>query len=82
MKVVGQNFWYLISGDESFYIDIVEPLGHEAQKHNDKFVEKKNEILNNFTQDFLNEFCNDGVIDWEKIVKYNSGNLDLDQFMG
>lgn len=77
MKVVGQNFWYLISGEESLYTDIIEPIGYEAEKHNDNFISKKNEIVNSFTKDFLNEFCDNGVIDWDKIVEYNSGNLDL-----
>ena len=77
MKAVGQNFWYLISGEESLYIDIIEPIGYEAKKHNDNFIRKKNEIINSFTKDFLNEFCNNGVIDWNKLVEYNSGNLDL-----
>jgi len=82
MKAVGQNFWYLISGEESLYTDIIEPIGYEAEKHNDNFMKMKNEIVNSFTKDFLNEFCNDGAIDWEKIVKHNSGNLDLDQIIG
>ncbi len=77
MKVVGQNFWYLISENENLYTDIIEPLGYEAKKRNDEFNEKKAVLVNKFTDQFLNDFCCDGVIEWKKIVKFNSGNLDL-----
>jgi len=79
LKVVGQNFWYLISEDKDLYTDIIEPLGHRAKKHNEKFQRAKNKIVNLFTKDFLEEFCDDGVIDWKKLVRFNSGNLDLKQ---
>ncbi len=77
MKVVGQNFWYLISGNESLYIDIIEPLGYRAREHNRKFFNQKEKLVNLFTQQFLQEFCEDGMIDWKKVVEFNSGNLDL-----
>ncbi|MFQ5707988.1 MAG: PmeII family type II restriction endonuclease, partial [bacterium] len=38
MKVVGQNFWYFISGVEELYTDIIEPLGHKAKQHNEQFL--------------------------------------------
>jgi hypothetical protein len=31
MKVVGQNFWYLISDDRDLYTEIVEPIGHRSR---------------------------------------------------
>lgn len=77
MKVVGQNFWYLVSGNENLYTDIVEPLGYRAKQHNDAFIRQKGKVINSFTQEFMAEFCIDGTIDWEKLVKFNSGNLDL-----
>lgn len=77
MKVVGQNFWYLLGGKESLYTDIIEPIGYEAKRHTDNFIKKKNEIINQFTEDFLKEFCDGGVINWVKLVQFNSGNLDL-----
>ena len=75
-KYVGQNFWLLISGSETMYQDIVEPLGYEAKKHNDAFLAARAAILNVFTQEFIKDFCNtDGVIQWDKVVEFNSGNL-------
>ena len=77
IKIVGQNFWHFISKNENLYTDIVEPLGYKAKQHNDKFIKGKNKLLNSFTQEFLKDFCDNGVIEWEKIVQYNSGNLKL-----
>ncbi|MFA5424365.1 MAG: PmeII family type II restriction endonuclease [Phycisphaerae bacterium] len=78
MKVVGQNFWYLISGNENLYTDIVEPVGYRAKQHNDKFKKQKSKIVNLFTKEFLENFCKeDGEIDWRRLVVFNSGNLDL-----
>lgn len=77
LKVVGQSFWHLISGDQNLYTDIVEPLGYRAKEHNDKFEEEKSRVLNLFTKEFMEEYCVDGVIDWIKLVRFNSGNLTL-----
>lgn len=74
---MGQNFWYLISEDENLYTDIIEPLGHRAKQHNTKFLKQKSILVNLFTQQFLSDFCDQGVINWKKLVEFNSGNLDL-----
>ena len=81
LKVIGQNFWYLISENKNLYTDIVEPIGHRAKEHNNAFEKEKDKIINRFTREFLTEFCDpSGVIDWVKLVQFNSGNYDLDQF--
>jgi len=78
MKVVGQNFWYLISESKELYKDIIEPLGYKAKEHNESFSEQKGRLINLFTHEFMGEFCNDdGKIDWKKVVEFNSGNFDL-----
>lgn len=78
MKVVGQNFWYLISDNEDLYTDIIEPIGYRAKEHNESFLIEKSRITNRFTREFINEFClENGDIDWAKLVKFNSGNLDI-----
>lgn len=82
LKVVGQNFWYLISQNKDLYTDIVEPIGHRAKEHNDAFEAEKNRIINRFTGQFISKFCDPtGAIDWVKLVKFNSNNFDLDQFI-
>jgi hypothetical protein len=81
LKVVGQNFWYLISENEALYTDIIEPIGYRAREHNDAYYEERARVINRFTMQLLTNFCEpDGSIDWFKLVKFNSSNLDLDRF--
>jgi len=80
LKVVGQNFWYLISDNSELYKDIIEPIGYCAKEHNETFLQEKNRVINRFSKLFLNDYCyQNGDINWDKLVEFNSGNLDLDQ---
>jgi len=82
LKVVGQNFWYLIGKNENLYTDIIEPIGYRAKQHNNAFDGEKGRVVNRFTKAFIEQFCDDtGAIDWVKLVGWNSGNFDLDKFM-
>lgn len=73
MKLCGQKFWELISGSNNLYTDIVEPLGHQAKLRNDEFLQAYAVIVNKFTQEFMNNFCDDGAINWQRLVQFNSG---------
>lgn len=76
MQVCGQNFWYMISGNEDLYTEIIEPLGHRAKEHNETFEEEKAALINRFTRDFTKDFCDKhGNILWDKLVEFNSGNM-------
>ncbi|MDD5466333.1 MAG: PmeII family type II restriction endonuclease [Anaerolineales bacterium] len=78
MKVVGQNFWYLISENENLYLEIIEPIGYRAKEHNDAFLQEKGRLINRCTKSFIDGFCDQkGTIDWVKLVEFNSKNLDL-----
>ena len=82
LKVVGQNFWYLISENKDLYMDIIEPIGHRAKEHNENFSRERGRVTNLFTKQFIDRFCGTtGVIDWAKLVEFNSGNYDLDKFL-
>jgi hypothetical protein len=82
MKVVGQNFWYLISENQHLYTEIVEPVGYMAQEHNAIFLIGKSNIINRFTKEFIDRFCDEnGAIDWIRLVEFNSNNFDLDKFL-
>ncbi|MEW6654656.1 MAG: PmeII family type II restriction endonuclease [Bacteroidota bacterium] len=73
LKLCGQRFWEFISGNSNLYIEIIEPLGHKAKEKNEEFLEAYSKLINKFTADFSNEFCTDYVIDWKKLVEFNSG---------
>lgn len=81
LKIVGQNFWALISGDKELYTKIIEPIGYKAKEHNDKYEIERARIANILTKKFIDGFCKpSGEIDWERVVIKNSGNFDLDKF--
>lgn len=73
LKLCGQDFWELISGNDKLYIEIIEPLGHQAKQHNETFQKEYARLINIFTQEFLQEFCVSGQIDWPKLIQFNSG---------
>jgi hypothetical protein len=40
----------------------------------ENYLEKYSRMINRFTKEFMELFCdNDGKIDWEKLVIFNSG---------
>lgn len=77
LKLYGQSFWHFISDDPLLYIKIIEPIGKEAEKHNSDFDKARGGLINKLTTMFVQQFClPDGTIDWEKLVQFNSQNLD------
>ena len=76
-KYCGQRFWTFISGEETLYTDIIEPLGHTAMERNREYQESYARIKNRFVIEFSQDFCfQDGSIHWEKLVQFNSGKKD------
>lgn len=73
-KYCGQKFWSFISGNESLYTEIVEPLGYKAKEKNDEFQKAYAKVINKFTLEFNQNFCKDGLIDWEELVRFNSSS--------
>ncbi|MFI5196530.1 MAG: PmeII family type II restriction endonuclease [Chitinophagales bacterium] len=72
-KYCGQKFWEFISGDSELYTKIIGPLGHKAKERNDEFMVVYSQMINIFTMEFSQEFClENGAINWEKIVRFNS----------
>lgn len=72
LKLCGQDFWEFISGNECLYIDIIEPLGYKGREKNDNFYKEYARISNLFTKKFADDYCDDGIINWEKLVAFNS----------
>ncbi len=73
LKLCGQKFWELISGNDNLYIDIIEPIGFKAKEKNEEFIFSYSQIINKLTLEFSRNFCDNGIINWIKLVKYNSG---------
>lgn len=76
LRLMGQDFWYFVSGEPDLYLDLIAPIGYLAREHNDQFYEKQAALKNRLTKEFTEVFCfPDGQIDWVKLVGFNSGNL-------
>lgn len=74
-KYCGQEFWQFISGNPELFIQIIEPLGHQAQPKNDDFLQSYAQMINLFVKEFSNNFCKtNGAIDWEQLVRFNSAS--------
>jgi hypothetical protein len=75
-KFCGQKFWSFISGSESLYTDIIEPLGYKAKDKNEQFMEEYSKVVNKFSFEFMEMFCDTtGAIHWEKVIKFNSSMI-------
>lgn len=73
-KYCGQDFWYFLSGDDDLYTALIEPLGHLSAVKNEDFQLAYAQMINRFTIEFARDFCTEnGSINWEKLVRYNSG---------
>lgn len=72
-KYCGQEFWELITGDDTFYQKIIVPLDKEAKKRGEDFREsyyaKINELTKCFSEKYLSQ---NGQINWEKIIDFVS----------
>lgn len=76
-KYCGQRFWEFISGDSGLFTAIIEPLGHLAKEKNEEFSQSYAKMINRFTKEFANSFCDDnGEIAWEEIVRFNSAQVE------
>ncbi len=74
-ELAGKQFWYELSGDEEFYIKIISFMGTLPEKYVASYKESYNKAANRLIREFSNTFCKeDGAIDWEKLVEFNSGD--------
>lgn len=73
LKICGQDFWRLLSGDDSFFTRIIEPLGHEARIHNERFASQYSELKAKLSEQIERQFClENGGIDWPRLVGFSS----------
>ena len=72
-KYCGQKFWDFVSGKPNLYTDIIEPLGFEARKRNEEYLELYGHMINRFTMEFNKYFCEaNGAINWGRLIEFNS----------
>ncbi|MDD5191467.1 MAG: PmeII family type II restriction endonuclease, partial [Dehalococcoidales bacterium] len=71
-KYCGQSFWAFISGNSDLYLKIIKPLGHTAKEKNSEFQREYSQIINRFTSEFSQKYVDDGEINWNALVEFNS----------
>jgi len=76
VKLCGQPFWELISGDPDLYLRIIEPLGSVASETSDEFQTEYGRAVDRFAEEFTEAYCDvRGQIDWERLVRFNSAQI-------
>ncbi len=74
-ELAGKRFWAELTGDEEFYIKIIDYMGTMPEQYIAEYKESYNKAANRLVREFSNGFCKeDGSIDWEKLVEFNSGD--------
>jgi hypothetical protein len=49
-------------------------MGYKAKEKNEEFLETYAQIINRFTFEFNQKFCEEGKINWQELVKFNSSS--------
>ena len=74
-ELAGKRFWTELTGDEDFYLKIIQFMGDLPEQYVTSYKESYNKAFNRLVREFSNKFCKeDGSIDWEKLVEFNSGD--------
>lgn len=76
-EIAGEDFWTALTGDPLFYKKIIKLMKDLPERYVERFSESYSKAQNRLVREFTIRFCReDGSIDWEKLVEYNSGSLD------
>ena len=74
-ELAGKKFWAELTGDDDFYLKIIKFMGNLPEQYVAAYKESYNKAANRLVREFSNQFCReDGSIDWEKLVEFNSGD--------
>lgn len=73
-KIAGQALWEELTGDAEFYVKLVRLIQDYSVSHRIEFEKEFTKAVKRFTDEFLDNFrTEDYEIDWEKLVRFNSG---------
>lgn len=76
-ELAGEDFWTAVTGDPDFYKKIIRFMGDHPERYLEKFKASYAKAQNRLVRDFANLFCDeDGTINWERLVEYNSGSRE------
>ncbi len=74
-ELAGKAFWAKLTGDEEFYVKIIRYMGNLPEQYVEEYKKSYNRASNRLVREFSINFCkDDGSIDWERLVEFNSGD--------
>lgn len=71
-KKCGQEFWSLVSGSDTFYKDLIQPIEQTIKKNISSLEKLKTQKIHQLSDEFFKRFCTDNLIDWEKLIDFVS----------
>lgn len=73
-ELAGQDFWEELTGDPEFYLKLIHFIDRLPKTHIDAFEAAYQKAENRLIKEFTQLFCgDDGSIDWDALVRFNSG---------
>ena len=74
-ELAGKKFWAELTGDENFYLKIIDYMGDMPEKYLEQYKTAYAKASNRLVAQFTALFCDpDGSINWTKLVEFNSGD--------
>lgn len=75
LELAGKDFWEWLTGDAEFYTKIVKFMGTRPDEYAKEFDEAYAKAENRMIREFTLKYCKeDGSIDWDTLIKFNSGD--------
>lgn len=75
LELAGKEFWEWLTGDAEFYTKIIEFMGTRPDEYAKEFDEAYAKAENRMIREFTLKYCKeDGSIDWDALIKFNSGD--------
>ena len=72
-KLAGQAFWHMLTGEQDYFLRISQAMGHIAGLHGAAYKAAFEKTYNALLKQFMGNFvADDGEIQWEKLVEFNS----------
>ncbi len=75
LKLCGQRFWELISGDPDMYMHVLAVLGEAADEVNGVIDQERCEITNRIAEEIARDFTtSDDRLDWLRLLQFVSAS--------
>lgn len=70
----GQRFWTYLTGDPTFYLRLMASVGRVSDAHRGDYDIAYTHAINRLTTELVERFATtDGTIDWDAVLRFNSG---------